>query len=76
MQQIENGHLGSIPSDYVPILPDETLAIINTEPSNMQGEHKGCKHSSQIVFCRLSRSTQLLQEAVQAKGARATTTPS
>ena len=32
-------YLGSFPSDFVPILPNETFAIINTKPSNMQGEH-------------------------------------
>ena len=32
-------HLGSFPSDYVPILENGTFAIINTQPSNMQGEH-------------------------------------
>ena len=30
-------YLGSFPSDYVPTL--DTFAIINTQPSNMQGEH-------------------------------------
>ena len=29
----------SFPSDYVPTLDNETFAIINTQPSNMQGEH-------------------------------------
>ena len=32
-------YLGSFPSDYVPILDNGTFAIINTQPSNMQGEH-------------------------------------
>ena len=32
-------HLGSSPSDYVPFLDNDTFAIINTQPSNMQGEH-------------------------------------
>ena len=32
-------YLGSFPSDYVPTLDNDTLAIINTQPSNMQGEH-------------------------------------
>ena len=31
--------LGSFPSDYVPILDNEVFAVINTQPSNMQGEH-------------------------------------
>ena len=32
-------YLGSFPSDYVPTLDNEFFAIINTQPSNMQGEH-------------------------------------
>ena len=32
-------YLGSFPSDYVPILDNDTFVIINTQPSNMQGEH-------------------------------------
>ena len=30
---------GSLPSDYVPTLDNDTFAIINRQPSNMQGEH-------------------------------------
>ena len=30
---------GSFPSDYVTTLDNCTFAIINTQPSNMQGEH-------------------------------------
>ena len=30
---------GSFPSDYVPNLDNDTFAILNTQPSNMQGEH-------------------------------------
>ena len=30
---------GSFPSDYVPTLDNDTFATINTQPSNMQGEH-------------------------------------
>ena len=30
---------GSFPSDYVPTLENDTFAIINTQPSNMQGGH-------------------------------------
>ena len=29
---------GSFPSDYVPTLDNDTFALINTQPSNMQGE--------------------------------------
>ena len=32
-------YLGSFPSDYVPTFDNDTFAIINTQPSNMQGEH-------------------------------------
>ena len=32
-------YIGSFPCDYVPTLPNDTFAIINTQPSNMQGEH-------------------------------------
>ena len=32
-------YLGSFPSDYVPTLDNDTFAIINTQPSNMQIEH-------------------------------------
>ena len=30
---------GFFPSDYVPTLDNDTFAIINRQPSNMQGEH-------------------------------------
>ena len=30
---------GSFPSDYVPLPDNDTFAIINTQPSNMQAEH-------------------------------------
>ena len=32
-------YLGSFPSDYVPTLDNDSFAIINTQPSIMQGEH-------------------------------------
>ena len=32
-------YLGSFPSDYVPTLDNDTFAIINTQPNNMQCEH-------------------------------------
>ena len=32
-------YIGSFPSDYVPTLDNDIFAIINTQPSNMQGEH-------------------------------------
>ena len=32
-------YLDSFPSDYVPTLDNDTFATMNTQPSNMQGEH-------------------------------------
>ena len=32
-------YLGSFPSDYVPTLDNDTFALINTQLSNMKGEH-------------------------------------
>ena len=32
-------YLGSFPSDHVPTLDNDFFANINTQPSNMQGEH-------------------------------------
>ena len=32
-------HHGSFPSDYVSTLDNDTFAIINTQPRDMQGEH-------------------------------------
>ena len=32
-------YLGSFPSDYLPTLDNDTIAVINTQPSNMPGEH-------------------------------------
>ena len=32
-------YLGSFTSDYVPTLDNDTFAIINRQPSKMQGEH-------------------------------------
>ena len=46
LQQITNRipllkyrYRGSFPSDYVPTLDNDTFAILNTQPSNMQCEH-------------------------------------
>ena len=43
---------GSFPCDYVPTLPNDTFAIINTQPSNMQGEHwiMIAKHRHRLNF--------------------------
>ena len=30
---------GFFPSDYIPTFDNDTFAIINTQPNNMQGEH-------------------------------------
>ena len=37
-------YLGSFPSDHVPTPDNDTFAIINTQPSNMQGEHLTAFH--------------------------------
>ena len=37
--QLNFRYLGSFPLDYVPTLDNDTFALINTQPSNMQGEH-------------------------------------
>ena len=37
--QLKFRYLGSFPSDYVPTLDNDTFAIINTQPSKIQGEH-------------------------------------
>ena len=36
---LQNRYLGSFPSDYVPTLDNDFFATINTQPSDMQGEH-------------------------------------
>ena len=41
-------YCGSFPSDYVPTLDNDTFAIINTQPSNMQGE----RWMMNANFCR------------------------
>ena len=39
IQLLKYRYRGSFPSHYVPTLDNNTFAIINTQPSNMQGEH-------------------------------------
>ena len=42
---------GSFPSDYVPALDNETFATINTQPSNLQGEHwRMTANSPEIMY--------------------------
>ena len=36
---LKHRYMGSFPSDFVPNLPNDTFAIINTHPSNTPGEH-------------------------------------
>ena len=45
-------YIGSFPCDFVPTLPNDTFAITNTQPSNMQGEHwiMIAKLRHQLVF--------------------------
>ena len=73
-------HPGSSPSDYVPTLDNDTFVIINTQPSNMQGEFwimtaNSCQN---LYFCRLfwSEKVQFAQTAVWIDVARTTTVPS
>ena len=37
--QLKFRHLGSFPSDYVPTLDTDTFDFINTQPTNLRGEH-------------------------------------
>ena len=41
---------GSFPSDYVPTLDNNTFAIINTQPSKMQGEHWIANSRQKLYF--------------------------
>ena len=45
-------YIGSFLCDYVPTLPNDTFAIINTQPIDMQGEHwiKIAKLRHQLYF--------------------------
>ena len=36
---LKHWYLGSFPSDRVPNLPNDTFAIVNTDPSKVSGEH-------------------------------------
>ena len=36
---LKHRYRGSFPLDYIPTLDNDTFAIINTQPSHMQGEH-------------------------------------
>ena len=64
LQQIINSiplfnyrYRGSFPSDYVPTLDNDTFAIMNTQPSNMQGEHWiKIANSCQILYFCLNAS--------------------
>ena len=67
---------GSFPSDYVPTPDNDTFAIKNAQPSNMQGEYeKWCKLLSNVVFCWLfwSWKVQSPQAAFRADDAGTTT---
>ena len=39
MPLLKYRYIGSLPSNFVPTLPNVILAIINTQPNNMPGEH-------------------------------------
>ena len=58
-------YLGAFPSDRVPMLPKDTFAIINTEPSYMSGEHwvMIAKFKHRLYFAdSLGESTFLKQD--------------
>ena len=61
---------GSFPSDNVPTLYNDTFAIINTQPSIMQGEHW-----MMIARFRLSKNPNfILQTLLDVKGTVFSTT--
>ena len=43
-------YMGSFPSDFVPNLPKDTFATINTHPSNTPGEHWIAKFHHELFF--------------------------
>ena len=66
-------YLGSFPSDNVPTLDNDTFAIINTQPSKMQGEHWIIiANSRHKLYFADSRSTQFPQAAKRTDDARTT----
>ena len=51
---------GSFPSDFVQTLDNDTFAFINTQPSNMQGEHWiMIANSCQILYFADSRGRKI-----------------
>ena len=70
---------GAFISDYVPAFDNDIFALINTQPSKMQGELWIMIASSrQILFFKDSRSwkVQFLYATLREDGARITTVPS
>ena len=75
LQQIINSiplvkfrYFGSFPSDYVPILPNETFVFIKPQPGIMQGEHRRrfSKSCHQLYFAHsLGRPSFLKQQYKQ-----------
>ena len=64
----------TLPSDYVPTLDKVTFAILNTQPSHMQGEHwiPFANFCQKMFSRRLSGSTPFPQAAVRKDDARTT----
>ena len=61
-------YFGSFPSDRVPMLPNDTFAIVNTEPSYMSGEHwvMIAKFKQQLYFAdSLGESCNFLKQGYQ-----------
>ena len=48
---LKSRYRGSFPSDNVPTLDNDTFAIINTQPSNMQGAHWIMIANSRRTLC-------------------------
>ena len=72
-------HRGSFPSDDVPTLHIVTFAIINTQPSSMQGE-RWILFANRVNFCLLqtlfSQKILFPLAALRTDDARTTTVPS
>ena len=70
---------GSFPADYVPTPDNDTFAIINTQPSNMQGEHwimvANSRQKMQFADSRGRKKYHLSQAAKWTDDARTTTVP-
>ena len=57
-------YFGSLPSDYVPLLPNGTFATVKTQPSKIPGEHcemiANCRHK--LYFADSLGPTSVLKQ--------------